>query len=157
MLVFTTKISKKKLVTIGFIIVVIIALLVSLCSKADQDMEQADVVTLVETNSDRVAFLQSQGWQIDPTPVETQEVKIPEILPEILEQYNKLQLSQGYDLTQYLGKTVQRYVYEITNYPDTTESYFATLLICDGSVIGGDVASAAQNGLMQGLEYPKTY
>ena len=52
------------------------------------------------------------------------------------------------------GKTVKRYVYEVVNYPDTTDSYFATILVYQDAVIGGDVSAAAQNGLMQGLQYP---
>ena len=27
------------------------------------------------------------------------------------------------------GKTVKRYVYEVVNYPDTPDSYFATILV----------------------------
>ena len=74
----------------------------------------------------------------------------------MLQKYNELQISQGFDLAGYGGKTVKRYVYEVTNYPDTTDSYFATILVYKDNVIGGDVSSAAQGGLMQGLQYPKT-
>lgn len=156
MLVFTAKVSKGKILAIALIIVVIIGLLIGLCSKADETPAPETTVTVVATNDDRIAFLEERGWQVDATPVESQDVKIPAELPAILQQYNKLQQSQGYDLTDYGGETVQRFVYAIQNYPDTTESYFATLLIYDGQVIGGDVASSSQNGLMQGLDYPKT-
>ncbi len=157
MLVFTAKVSKGKILTIALIILVVIGLLVTLCNKAGTpgDAPSAEVSTVV-TNENRIAFLEGYGWQVEPTPVESQEVSIPEELPDILAKYNELQLSQGFDLTNFGGKTVQRFVYAITNFPDTTGQYFATILVSDGQVIAGDVASNAQGGLMQGLAYPDT-
>ena len=157
MVVLTAKVSKGKLVAIILIIAVVVGLLVVLGSKADEGAATAETaITTVENNDDRVAYLQSLGWQVNPEPVESQEVRIPAELPEVLQKYNELQQSQGYDLTQFGGKTVKRYVYEVLNYPDTTDSYYLTLLVHKGTVIGGDVTSAAQDGLMQGLQYPQT-
>ena len=157
MVVLTAKVSKGKIIAILLIVVVIIGLLVALCSGANRDAETAETsATTVQSNEDRIAYLKSFGWEVEKDPVETQEVKIPEELPDVLQKYNELQKSQGFDLSQYGGKSAKRYVYAITNYPDTTDSYYATLLIYKDTVIGGDVSSAAQNGLMQGLEYPKT-
>lgn len=157
MVVLTAKVSKGKLVAIILILAVVVGLLVVLGSSAEEGGATAETaVTTVENNDDRVAYLQSLGWQVNPEPVESQEVRIPAELPEVLQKYNELQQSQGYDLSQYGGKTVKRYVYEVLNYPDTTESYYLTLLVHKGAVIGGDVTSAAQDGLMQGLQYPAT-
>ena len=151
MVVMTAKLSKGKLITI----LVIVALLLALCSAAKKDSAESGVA-VVQSNDDRVSYLQSLGWEVDPDPVETQEVRVPEVLPEVLARYNELQKSQGYDLCRYSGKTLKRYVYEVENYPDTTDSYFATLLVYQDQVVGGDVSSAALGGLMQGLNYPKT-
>lgn len=157
MVVLTAKVSKGKLVAILLILAVVVGLLVVLGSSAEEGGTTAETtITTVESNDDRVAYLQSLGWQVNPEPVESQEVRIPAELPEVLQKYNELQQSQGYDLSQYGGKTVKRYVYEVLNYPDTTESYYLTLLVHKDTVIGGDVTSAAQNGLMQGLQYPAT-
>lgn len=158
MVVLTAKVSKGKLVAIILILAVVVGLLVVLGSSAEKDGTTAEtaVTTTVESNDDRVAYIQSLGWQVNPEPVESQEVRIPAELPEVLQRYNELQQSQGYDLSQFGGKTVKRYVYEVLNYPDTTESYYLTLLVHKDTVIGGDVTSAAQNGLMQGLQYPNT-
>lgn len=157
MVVLTAKVSKGKLIAILLIVVVVVGLIIALCSGPKKDAETAETAaSTVETNEDRIAYLKSFGWEVDPEPVETQEVKIPEELPEVLQKYNELQISQGFDLAGYGGKTVKRYVYEVTNYPDTTDSYFATILVYKDNVIGGDVSSAAQGGLMQGLQYPKT-
>lgn len=157
MVVLTAKVSKGKIITILLIVVVIVGLLIALCSGSKKGTETAETAaTTVQSNEDRVAYLKTFGWEVSPDPVETQEVKIPAELPDVLQKYNELQKSQGFDLGEYGGKTVKRYVYEVTNYPDTTDSYFATLLVYKDAVIGGDVSSAAQNGLMQGLQYPKT-
>ena len=157
MVVLTAKVSKGKLVAILLILAVVVGILVVLGSSAEEGGTTAETaITTVESNDDRVAYLQSLGWQVNPEPVESQEVRIPAELPEVLQKYNELQQSQGYDLSQYGGKTVKRYVYEVLNYPDTTESYYLTLLVHKDTVIGGDVTSAAQNGLMQGLQYPAT-
>lgn len=155
MVVLTAKVSKGKLITILLAAVIVIGLIVALCTGGeDADTAESTLVT-VKSNDDRVTYLESFGWEVESEPVETQEVRIPEELPEVLVRYNELQKSQGFDLTEYAGKTVKRYVYEVTNYPDTTDSYFATLLICKDTVIGGDVSASAQDGLMQGLAYPK--
>ena len=61
---------------------------------------------------------------------------------------------RGYDLLSYSGKTLTRYVYQITNYPGSDGVYFATLLIYNDSVVGGDVASSRQNGVMHGFSMP---
>ena len=155
MVVLTAKVSKGKIIAILLAAVVVIGLIVALCT-GGEDADTAETTNItVENNEDRVAYLESLGWEVDPEPVESQEVRIPEELPEVLVRYNELQKSQGFDLTEYAGKTVERYVYEVTNYPDTTDSYFATILVWKDAVIGGDVSAAAQNGVMQGLNYPK--
>ncbi len=154
MVVMTAKLSKGKLVTILLIVAVIIGLLIVLCSGAKQG-STAESAPAAASNEERVAYLKGMGWEVDPDPVETQEVRVPEQLPEVLARYNELQKSQGFDLCHYAGKTLKRYVYEIVNYPDTTDSYFATLLVYQNQVVGGDVSAASQGGLMQGLAYPK--
>ena len=87
-------------------------------------------------------------------PVQTQQVRVPEDPSEVFLRYNDLQQSQGYDLLSYSGKTLTRYVYQITNYPGSDGVYFATLLIYNDSVVGGDVASSRQNGVMHGFSMP---
>lgn len=51
------------------------------------------------------------GWQVEPEPVKTQQVTVPADPSEVFLRYNELQISQGYDLLQYSGKELTRYVY----------------------------------------------
>ena len=57
----------------------------------------------------------------------------------------------GYDLTEYAGKTVMRYVYKIKNYPGATADVYATLLISNNQIIGGDITDTSANGKIQGF------
>ena len=68
---------------------------------------------------------------------------------------NALQKSMGYDLSEYAGKTVMRYVYKIKNYPGATEPVYATILISNNQVIGGDVTDTSANGTIRGFAMPK--
>lgn len=157
MVVFTAKVSKGKIAAILLVIAIVIALLVTLCAKTGDDSgATAESAAAAGTNEERVAYLQALGWEVEAEPVETQEVRIPTELPDVLQRYNELQKSQGFDLTRYAGETAKRYVYKVLNFPDTTDSYYVTLLVHKDAVIGGDVSAASRNGLMQGLQYPKT-
>ena len=105
----------------------------------------------VSNNDGRVKFLEDLGWQVNASPVESGQVRIPEQQSELYDRYNALQKSQGYDLSQYGGKTVMRYVYKITNYPGATEPVYATLLVYKNEVIGGDITDTAAKGVVRGL------
>lgn len=104
-----------------------------------------------KTNEERVAFLVSCGWTVEEEPVEVTEVIIPEEFDEVYQEYNALQQTQGFDLTQYAGKRCKRYTYRITNYPDTNVEVLACLLMYGNRLVGGDVSSTDVNGFMQGL------
>lgn len=159
MVIMTAKVSKRKLLVLALAVAVIVVLLV-LCLKnagsgEPQAPEQAARPTEIRTNEDRLAFLQGYGWTVCEEPVKTQEVRVPEEPGDVFLRYNELQLAQGYDLTEYAGKTVKRYVYEIENYPGGGEcKYFATLLIYRNQVIGGDISAGAANGVMHGFQMP---
>lgn len=149
MLVMTAKVDKKKLAIIFAAVVVAIAALVMLLGGKND--ATPTVSPGVSDNDSRVEFLKSFGWEVDTTPVESSQVKIPKETSEVFERYNALQQSQGYDLTKYAGKTVMRYVYQITNYPDATEPVYATLLVYKNEIIGGDITDTAAKGKIQGF------
>ena len=103
-----------------------------------------------ETNEERVAFLQSFGWQTEAGPAETREVMIPAQYNDVYQNYNAMQQAQGFDLAPYAGEVVTQYKYKVTNYPGETE-VFATLLVYGRLIIGGDLACAEANGFMHGF------
>lgn len=152
MMVVTAKLNKRNILIVIAAIIAILALLLIPGKKAETTAAQ--VTDKAETNEQRVEFLRSLGWEVNEAPVETQEVMIPAEENEVYNRYNELQRSQGYDLNDYAGKSVKRYVYEITNYPDAAGSYRATLLVHKGHIIGGDVASTEAGGVMHSLQQP---
>ena len=154
MVVMTAKVDKKKLTFLAAALILAVILISVLAGgRGGKAAPQAESPAIA-TNEDRVAFLTALGWTVSQSPVETQEVRIPEESSEVYDRYNALQVSQGYDLSQYAGKKVMRYVYEITNYPSATEPVYATLLVYKDQVIGGDVTSTAADGRIHGLKMP---
>lgn len=106
-------------------------------------------------NSDRLAFIEQFGWEVDTTPLEAVEVAIPEEFDKVYLGYNEMQKEQGLGLTKYKGKTVTRYTYNVTNYPDYTGDVYISLLVYKNKVIGGDVCSADVGGFVHGFEAPE--
>ena len=152
MLVMTTKVDKKKIALIAAGVVAVIVALILLFGGRDAS---PTVSATVATNDDRVTFLKNYGWDVVTSPVQTNQVRIPDDSSQVFERYNTLQKTQGYDLSQYAGKTVMRYVYTVKNYPGATEPVYATLLISGNQVIGGDITDTAATGLMQGFQKPE--
>lgn len=153
MMVITAKVKKRN---IAIIIAAIAAILLFLLlpGKSESKTTGTNAGIKAETNEQRIAFLESFGWTAEASPIETQEVRIPDEENEIFARYNELQKSQGYDLSEYAGKNVKRYVYHITNHPDADGNYQATILVYKGKIIGGDVASTDAGGKMHSFNTP---
>ncbi len=108
----------------------------------------------VSGNDARVQFLKNYGWEVSQSPVESGQVRIPEKSTAVYDRYNALQKSQGFDLSQYAGKIVMRYVYKINNYPGSTDPVYATLLLYKNEVIGGDVTDTCPGGQVRPFKMP---
>ena len=106
------------------------------------------------TNEDRLAYLAQMGWTAEEIPVAEQVVQLPKEFPPVLEQYNTLQIQQGFDLKAYRGKEVTMYTYRLLEYPSPPEQgdVYACLYVYRGTVIGGDVHAASMTGFMHGLK-----
>ena len=149
MMVMTAKVDIKKIIAaLAAVAGVIVALILLLGGGGDSSPTGAPSVA---GNDGRVQFLQSLGWEVNASPTESSQVRIPKEQNQVFARYNELQKSAGYDLSQYAGKTVMRYVYKVTNFPDATEPVYATLLIYKDQVIGGDITNTAASGTMQAL------
>lgn len=151
MFVVTAKLSKSKLVAVGLALAAV-GLLVVLIAFSDGAEAQKPVG---ETNDDRIAYLAGFGWSVNAEPTEAQQVRIPDTAENrVFARYNELQRSQGFDLTDYAGRDVMRYVYEILDYPDATDPVYASVLVCDGVIIGGDITNTAPDGQIHGFALP---
>ena len=150
MMVMTAKVNLKKItILLGALALVVIGLALAFGGRSEPTSAKP-----VSDNDARVQFLKGFGWEVSATPVESGRVKIPAERSEVFDRYAQLQKSQGYDLAPYAGKTVMRYVYQITNYPDATEPVYATLLVHKNQIIGGDVTNTSPDGRVQGFAMP---
>lgn len=108
----------------------------------------------IKTNEDRVAYLQSYGWQVATEPTASEELQIPAQFDDSYAEYLALQSGQGFDLERYAGNRVKRYSYEIYNYPTGERGVIANLLLYKNTVIGGEVLSPQLDGFLHGLAMP---
>ena len=144
MLIWTAKFSRKKAVAAVILMGVVMAALIILVGRAPDEPEIP--LPKVTNNEERVAYLQSLGWEVEPEPIETLQFLLPPELAEPYLSYNELQLSQGFDLAKCCGKQVARYTYAVTNYPGRPVGVQANLYICEELPVAGDVCSSGANG-----------
>ena len=162
MIVFAAKVSVKKVVA-GVLVVGAVALGVAVLAPAAAETASASAAqgeveldSKLKTNEQRVALLESYGWQVDPEPRSEREVQIPKTFDETYQAYNAIQLEQGLDLVPYQGKRATLYTYELTEYPTGEEGVTANLLIRRNRLIAADISSAESDGFVHGItEFPE--
>ena len=154
MMVMTAKVNMKKIALIlGAIAAGIIGIVLLFGGSSDAQTTSAPAGS---NNDARVKFLQSFGWDVESSPVESSQVRIPENTSEVFDRYNQLQKANGYDLSKLAGKNAMRYVYKINNYPGATDPVYATVLVYKNAIVGGDVTDTSPNGKIQGFKMPQT-
>ena len=152
MMVMTAKVDFKKII-LG--LAAAAALILALILLLGRNGSAQTAAPAPSANDGRVKFLTDFGWDVTTSPVESGRVRIPEQSGVVFDRYNTLQKGQGYDLSQYAGKTVMRYVYKINNYPGATEPVYATLLVYKNQIIGGEVTDTAAKGHIRGFKMPE--
>ncbi len=158
MFIFTARLNRKRLAA-GAAALILLCGAALAVSNSDSDVSvgtaaSSSAPTKVKSNEDRIAYLESYGWQVSPEPISVEELLIPETFDESYEKYLALQQSQGFDLNEYCGKRVKRCTYEITNYPTGEPGIQVSILIYKNKVVGGEVLSPQLNGFLHGLEMP---
>ena len=127
------------------------ALLLAGCFGGDKETE----VITAATNEERVAYLEALGWQVEPQPIETLDLQLPEKLEDEWDAYAKLQKGQGLPFSEFAGQAVKRYTYTVTNYPEIPQGVQANLYLWGDQIIGGDVIFTGQGGFQTDLAFPK--
>ena len=153
MVIWTARFSKKAKAILLLVILALAAAVVFLLA-GDGSEEMTPAVSLA-TNEDRVAYLQSLGWTVEPEPVETLQFLLPEELEDPYLAYNELQKEQGFDLAACRGKQVSRYTYTVTNYPGRAEGVQANLYVCEEAPVAGDILCAGADGFQETLTFPQ--
>ncbi len=152
MVIFTTKLSKTKLIAIIAAAAAITLLLVFLANRNTGTSITTAAGTKLTTPEARVEFLASCGYTVSEPPVRTQEVLIPKEWNEVYERYAQLQSSQGFELKKYKDKKVMQYVYLVENWPEeSADPVYATLLVYKDKLIGGELTRGGENGFLRPL------
>lgn len=156
MFIVTARIPKKRLIAAGAGLLCCCVALVAgiICAGRVSAAAALGEVKGLKSNEDRIAYLEQLGWTVKPDAISVEELRIPEEFDESYHDYLTLQSSQGFDLTDYCGKRVKRYTYEITNYPTGASNVHLSLLVYKNTVIGGEVLSPTSDGFLHGLELP---
>ncbi|MBQ9748426.1 MAG: DUF4830 domain-containing protein [Clostridia bacterium] len=142
---------------IGLSLALVIALVCLIPTYGDGETRPVSEISYskIYENSDRLNFISQFGWEVSEEPAETVEVTVPENFDSVYLGYNEMQKEQGLNLSKYKGKTVTRYTYKVTNYPNYEGTVYLSLLVYKNKIVGGDVCSADVNGFVHGFEAPK--
>lgn len=101
----------------------------------------------IKTHEDRVAFLRSQGLEINEAPLVEEAYTLPDNFDRIISGYNEIQRAQGLELTKYRGRRIMHYAYLVTNF-DYEGEVHANMLIYRGRIIALDISSADPSGFV---------
>lgn len=145
MMIWTAKFSRKKAAAAVILMGVVMAALILLVGREEPEVPLPQLTC----NEERVAYLQSLGWEVEPEPIETLQFLLPAKLEEPYLSYNELQ--QGFDLSECCGKQVSRYTYAVTNYPGQAEGVQANLYVCEDRPAAGDICSPGAGGFQEPL------
>ena len=153
MLVFHIRFSKKTAAVCASVALMVTAtaLLLSGCLKNSEPSQSVSAAS----NEERIAYLNSLGWDVAEEPIETLQLGLPDDLAADYGEYCKLQKDQGLPFSDYGGKQAERYTYAVTNYPDIPQGVQANLYVCNGRIIGGDIIVTGEGGFRSSLSFPK--
>lgn len=155
MFVMTLRFSRKKavfIVVMAALVLIGIILLAGAHAKRTELLARAEkTITTVKSEKDRIKYLSQYGWEVESPALTHDTVVIPRTFSDVFEDYNSLQLSQGFDLSQYCGLEAEMYTYRVKN-SDAGGDVIAQLYVRNCTVIGGDVHSTALDGFMVGIK-----
>lgn len=161
MFIVTARIPKKRLLAAcAALLCCCVAVVVGIfCAQGLQAISASSPVSAevrgLKDNESRVAYLEGLGWQVSAEPIATEELMIPETFDESYDAYLELQTQQGFQLSEYCGKRIKRYTYEIMNHPSGETGVQVALLIYKNRLIGGEVLSVQPGGFIHSLAMPE--
>lgn len=159
MFFYTFKANKKAVIGASLVVLALIILFLVFPSHPKTESVSAKANINASTNAERIAFIANFGYDVIEEPLETRDVVIPEQFDNTYKRYNELQLSQGFDLSKFKGKSVKSFSYAVTNYPgieNSEKTVRANLLVYNSEIIGGDICSVELDGFMHEFDYGKT-
>lgn len=149
----TCKPKDKVKTAVMLIILLIAAGIIWIFMRADKENDLDEALTM-NSNAERVVFLNKAGWIVAPDPIEQEKITIPSEFNEAYTAYNEIQQKQGFDLTKFAGEEAEIFTYSVLNYPDYPENITANLIFVNDRLVGADITQTVENGftlpLLQG-------
>ncbi len=106
----------------------------------------------IKTEQDLEKFISSLGIEVKLPAYKSTKVDLPRVFDAVYVKYNDIQKQQGFDLTKYCGKTLDRYTFEMTNYPlpeDAAQGkVYLTIFRYKDKIVGGDISSRDNGGFV---------
>ena len=87
------------------------------------------------THRERMEFLSAYKIAVNETPVLVKETRLPQEVSDNFKKYNQITSKGGFDLTDFCGKSITVYSYEIISSPEKT----VNLIICNDKIIAGNI------------------
>lgn len=137
MFICSVKLSKKRLIAAFAVFGGLVGLL--FCLRAVMSADRINFAGCEE-------YLAANG--LSGNLILEDEIRIPEEFSEIYEEYNKMQKTAGFDLSDYSGKICKRYTYSLN---DTQEEIHVVFLLYNEKLIGGDIHEQRYEGWVKPL------
>ncbi len=142
------RLSKKN--TLILAVILIVVFLLSLYLGYIQEYKPTENL-YVCNNTDGVAtYLKS--FDIDFGEFQIDEITVPYEFGEVYSSYNSIQKEQGFDLSEYKGKTLMRYTAKVRNFPDSNDDVYVEVLVFNKMIVGADIYSVSSNGFIIALK-----
>ncbi len=98
----------------------------------------------------RRRFLEQYGWKTGNKTFFKETMTLPANPEDFSKEYEELQNRQGLTLVPYLGKTLQKYTYPVTNHPNAKAPVYANVLLYRGRIVACDIVCPDfQNGFLE--------
>lgn len=157
MFVFSFKATTAKILCAAVACIAIAVIAVSFMPDAGYAMNVNKIVSSgdislkgIDSVEKQIELLSALGIEVEITPVQSGSVCVPKKFDAALEKYNELQKKQGFDLSKYRGKNVDRYTYKVKqhinsdsdadgNSTNGADGFYATLILYKNKVVGADI------------------
>lgn len=151
MRMFTIKMKPRQIFGLIMLVTGLAVVVISFLFNHPAKPASANNTVNCATTEQRVEYINSLNFETD-TKEESKEIIIPEKFNDVYNKYNEIQKQQGFDLTEYKGKTAVMYTYHITNYNDG-DNVIANLIVYDDVLIGADLCdTSVENGFLVALD-----
>ena len=113
--------------------------------------ETSPACPTASSDAERITYLSTYGWTLEPAAIETLDLVLPADLTRNWADYAAMQNDQGLPFADFGGQTVRRYTYAVTNYPGIPTGVQANIYQCGEAIIGADIIVTGEGGGQYGI------